>query len=209
MATSLNLDANAVRFAPKATIYFARRGTDVSSYMKNVMVPIGDEFTALGYTSEDGIELTPTVETNPVNVHQSATPIKYVVNSASATLAFSMMQFDKHTVPVYFGTDFTEGEDGTLVLDLASTPSLAENAIIVEWGDFTESTSGDIPALRSGTKARLIIPRGMLSERQAITLTKADAQSLGVTIQALDYNGSLGTVLMRTADDENPPAPSP
>jgi hypothetical protein len=171
------------------------------------MAVIPNTFTAMGYTAEDGIELTPSVETNPVNVHQSATPVKFVVASASATLAFTMMQFDDNTVPVYFGTDFTEGTDGTMVLDLSSTPDLAENAVIVEWGDYKETPAaieGDPATLDSGTKSRLVMSRGMLSERQAISLTKTDASQLGVTIQALDDNGSLGKVLMKSATEVTP-----
>lgn len=194
---SNNQNADAIRFAPRATIYFAPRNTDVSDLLEDVTAPVPSEFTAMGYTAEDGIELTPSVETNPVPVHQSATPVKYVVASASATLAFTMMQFDENTVPVYFGAEFVEGASGTMVLDLSSTPSLAENAVIVEWGDFREDDEGE---LLSGTKSRLILPRGMLSERDAITLTRTDANQLGVTIQALDLNGSLGKVLMKTSD---------
>ncbi|OEV28677.1 hypothetical protein AN220_00660 [Streptomyces nanshensis] len=118
-----------------------------------------------------------------------------------------MMQFDENTVPVYFGVDFTDGTDGTKVLDLSSTPDLAENAVIIEWGDYVE-TAGTLPedpaTLVSGTKARLVVPRGMLSERNAISLTKSDAQQLGVTMQALDANGSLGKVLMKSATGSVP-----
>lgn len=208
---SNNQNAEAIRFAPKATISFARKGTDVAPYMQDVMVPLpSDVFTPMGYTAEDGIELTPSVETNPVNAHQSATPVKFVVASASATLAFTMMQFDENTVPVYFGTDFVDGDSGTKVLNLSSTPDLAENVVVVEWGDFQEeagATEGEPATLLSGTKTRLIIPRGMLSERNAITLTRTDASQLGVTIQALDYNGSLGKVLMKTAEEVENPSP--
>jgi hypothetical protein len=70
-----NQNADAIRFAPKATIYFAPKGTDVSGLLGDVMAVIPNTFTAMGYTAEDGIELTPSVETNPVNVHQSATQV--------------------------------------------------------------------------------------------------------------------------------------
>lgn len=209
---ALNQNADAIRFAPKATIRMAPKGTDVSPYMSDVMVPLPDDvFVPLGYTAEDGIELTPTVETNPVTVHQSATPVKYVVTSASVTLAFTMMQFDENTVPLYFGADFVEQANGTLTLDLASTPDLREQVLIVEWGDFVETPNESDPTgpatLVSGTKTRLILPRIMLSERNAITLTRTDAQQLGVTVQALDVGGKLGTVLMKTADEGAVPSP--
>lgn len=209
---ALNQNADAIRFAPKATIRMAPKGTDVTPYMSDVMVPLPDDvFVPLGYTAEDGIELTPTVETNPVTVHQSATPVKYVVTSASVTLAFTMMQFDENTVPLYFGADFVEQANGTLTLDLASTPDLREQVLIVEWGDFTETPNESDPTgpatLVSGTKTRLILPRIMLSERNAITLTRTDAQQLGVTVQALDVGGKLGTVLMKSADEGSVPSP--
>ncbi len=209
---ALNQNADAIRFAPKATIRMAPKGTDVTPYMSDVMVPLDDDvFVPLGYTAEDGIELTPTVETNPVTVHQSATPVKYVVTSASVTLAFTMMQFDENTVPLYFGADFVEQSNGTLTLDLASTPDLREQVLIVEWGDFTETPNESDPTgpatLVSGTKTRLILPRIMLSERNAITLTRTDAQQLGVTVQALDVGGKLGTVLMKSADEGSVPSP--
>lgn len=209
---ALNQNADAIRFAPKATIRMAPKGTDVSPYMSDVMVPLPDDvFVPLGYTAEDGIELTPTVETNPVTVHQSATPVKYVVTSASVTLAFTMMQFDENTVPLYFGADFVEQANGTLTLDLASTPDLREQVLIVEWGDFAETPNESDPTgpatLVSGTKTRLILPRIMLSERNAITLTRTDAQQLGVTVQALDVGGKLGTVLMKSADEGSVPSP--
>ena len=209
---ALNQNADAIRFAPKATIRMAPKGTDVTPYMSDVMVPLDDDvFVPLGYTAEDGIELTPTVETNPVTVHQSATPVKYVVTSASVTLAFTMMQFDENTVPLYFGADFVEQANGTLTLDLASTPDLREQVLIVEWGDFAETPNESDPTgpatLVSGTKTRLILPRIMLSERNAITLTRTDAQQLGVTVQALDVGGKLGTVLMKSADEGSVPSP--
>lgn len=209
---ALNQNADAIRFAPKATIRMAPKGTDVSPYLNDVMVPLDDDvFVPLGYTAEDGIELTPTVETNPVAVHQSATPVKYVVTSASVTLAFTMMQFDENTVPLYFGADFVAQANGTLTLDLASTPDLREQVLIVEWGDFVETPNEIDPAspatLVSGTKTRLILPRIMLSERNAITLTRTDAQQLGVTVQALDVGGKLGTVLMKSADEGAVPSP--
>ena len=190
----------------------APKGTDVTPYMSDVMVPLDDDvFVPLGYMAEDGIELTPTVETNPVTVHQSATPVKYVVTSASVTLAFTMMQFDENTVPLYFGADFVEQANGTLTLDLASTPELREQVLIVEWGDFAETPNESDPTgpatLVSGTKTRLILPRIMLSERNAITLTRTDAQQLGVTVQALGVGGKLGTVLMKSADEGSVPSP--
>ncbi|MEU7863487.1 hypothetical protein [Nonomuraea sp. NPDC049141] len=175
-----------IRFAPKGRILVASITTPAP---EDVATPFTAAWKELGYVSPDGCELTPSVDSQPVEVWQSATPVKYVVNAASCQLKFTLMQFDSDATAIYFGSDWVPAKktDGTtipgvFVLDLASTPELAEKAIAVEWGD-VNSTS------------RLIIPRGMVSEREGLKLTRTNAQSLGVTFEALDSNGRLGFIL--------------
>jgi hypothetical protein len=100
-----------------------------------------------------------------------------------------LSQFDADATALYFGTEWTPAEDGTgtpipgvYVLNLESTPELAERALLVEWSD-------------GAVTNRLIIPRGMVSEREGLKLTRVDSQTLGVTLDALDSGGSLGYIL--------------
>lgn len=179
-------NAGAIRFAPKGKIFVAPVGTAAPTDVSTAFGPLWKE---LGYVSPDGCELSPSVDSAPVEVWQSAVPVKYVVNSAACQLKFVLMQFDKEGTELYFGSSFTQamGPDnqpinGVFKLDLASTPELAEKALAVEWGD-ANSTS------------RLIIPRGMISEREGLKLTRTNAQTLGVTYEALDDDGVLGYIL--------------
>nr|SBO90565.1 phage major tail protein [Nonomuraea gerenzanensis] len=133
------------------------------------------------------------MDTQAVDVWQSAVPVKFVVNGAACTLKFTLLQFDADATALYFGTEWKAAtkDDGTtiantFILDLASTPNLAEKALAVEWGD-ANSTS------------RLVIPRGMISEREGLKLTRTNSQSLGVTFEALDSAGRLGYILTNAA----------
>jgi hypothetical protein len=177
---------NTIRFAPKGRILVAPLNTAAPT---DVTTAFAATWKELGYVSPDGCELTPSVDSQAVEVWQSATPVKYVVNSAACQLKFTLMQFDADGTALYFGSSWVAAEDaegnpisGVFTLDLASTPELAERMIAVEWGD-ANSTS------------RLIIPRGMVSEREGLKLTRTNAQSLGVTFEALDSNGRLGYIL--------------
>ncbi|MFC4117539.1 phage tail tube protein [Nonomuraea zeae] len=175
-----------IRFAPKGRVFVAPIGTAAPTDVTTVFAPTWRE---LGYVSPDGCELIPSVDSQPVEVWQSATPVKYVVNSASCQLKFTLMQFDSDATALYFGSSWVAAEDaegnpitGVFTLDLASTPDLAEKAIAVEWGD-------------ANSVSRLIIPRAMVSEREGLKLTRTNAQSLGVTMDALDTAGRLGYIL--------------
>ncbi|MFD8527803.1 hypothetical protein ACFV0L_10385 [Streptosporangium canum] len=182
-------NAGSIRFAPKGRILVAPVGTAAPTDVTSAFTG----WKELGYVSPDGCELTPSVDSAPIEVWQSATPVKYVVNAAACSLKFTLLQFDADGTALYFGTTWQQakGENDTPItgvyrLDLASTPELAERAIAVEWGD-ANSTS------------RLIIPRGMISEREGLKLTRTNAQSLGVTYEALDSAGVLGYILSNAA----------
>lgn len=135
------------------------------------------------------------METNPVRAWQSATPVKYVVITAEYSLQFTLQQFDKESVELYFGASFVPAMDGATPpvavpgvfrLDLDSTPELTETALIVEWSDAT-------------ARNRLIVPRASVSGREGLTLVRNEPTALGVTLNALDQGGILGYLLTNAA----------
>lgn len=177
-------NADAVRFAPDATLYVASVGavqpTDVSTAWGTSWVP-------LGYTSSDGIELTPNVETESYTPHQSLTPIKTILTSANFELSFTMSQFDADTTGLYFfgGTWVAGGtaNPDVYTLDVSSSPTLDERALGVEWED------------GAGTVTRLVVARGLVTNREALTLARANPNELGVTFQALSEAGKLCSLI--------------
>lgn len=179
---------DSIRFAPHGQMYIAAL-TSNPTLPKTPDADLGPEWLALGYASADGVELTPAIETQALEAWQSATPVMYTVTSASLQVKSTLLQVDPATTSLYFGAEWEkvtndQGQpvNGVFRLPIASNPNLAELAMVVKWGDAKVSSA-------------LVIPRGMVSSRDALKLTRADAQSLGVTYDALDLGGMLGYVL--------------
>jgi len=184
------LNPNAIRFASNGTIWVAPVGT---APPMDVATPPAVTWKSLGYVDPAGVELTPAVETQPIEAWQSATPVKYLVTSAAFGLKFVLQQFDKETTELYFGASFVPAEDdegdpisGVFQLDLSSSPDLFETALLLEWRDATVTN-------------RLVVPRATVSARDGLKLLRTANQQLGVTMNALDSNGRLGYVLTDAA----------
>lgn len=199
MPTTAN-DASKVYFAPRARILIADTTLAASKLPTDLTTAIDVVFKELGYVDDTGIELTPVTNTNPIPAMQSATPVKYVVKDASMGVKFTMLQFSADTVELYFGKKWTTA-GGVQTLSLDSTPALLEKAMVIEWGDYTEVSDGATPPVvtLTGNKSRLVIPRGMVSAKDVIKLERSGVQTLGVTFDALDINGTLGNLITNAA----------
>ncbi|MYX26052.1 hypothetical protein GTY75_05110 [Streptomyces sp. SID8381] len=183
-----NNDSSKIRFAPKGQVYMA------SAVGVTLPTEVGDGstpptgYTSLGYVTDAGTVITPQVNTDPVNVWQSAVPVLYNVTSATFSIQATFAETNINTTELFFGAQWVEVKDaqgqatGTYRLDLASTPELQEISLVVDW------SQGDV-------RNRVVIPRAMVQDRGAITLVRTAAQEYQLTIEALDSNGSLGYVL--------------
>ncbi|MEU3351295.1 hypothetical protein [Streptomyces sp. NPDC037389] len=190
-------DASKIRFAPNGNIYLApapRTGTSSTVLPTDA----GDGKTApagyrnCGFIDQSGVTITPSIETDPVNVWQSAVPVMYTVKSASFKIKATLMETNDLTTSLFFGAEWkplkdAEGKNsGTYRLDLSSTPELNELSIVIDWA-------------QKGVPYRCVIPRAMISDRGAIQLQRTENQKYELTIDALDHEGGLGYVL--TTDD--------
>ncbi|WP_370422499.1 hypothetical protein AB8O64_29825 [Streptomyces sp. QH1-20] len=187
-------NAKKIRFAPQGEIYVA--DADKVSTLPRDCTPMASnsEFKALGYVDEGGVTITPSIETDPVNVWQSAVPVLYNVKSASFQIKATLMETNELTTQLFFGAKWVPAtaEDGvtpipgTWRLDLKSTPELSEIAIVVDWSQTVDSKP---------VRYRCVIGRAMISDRGAIQLQRAENGKFELTIDALDHSGSLGYVL--------------
>ncbi|MFF8629684.1 phage tail tube protein [Streptomyces werraensis] len=183
-----NNDASKIRFAPNGGVYLAPAvgATLPTSVGDGKTAPTG--YKSLGYVTDAGVQITPSVTTEPVNVWQSAVPVLYNVTAAAFSVAATFSESNINTTELFFGAAWVPVKDaqdqatGDYRLDLASTPELQEISLVVDW-----SQGDDLN--------RVVIPRAMIQERGAITLTRTAAQEYQLTIEALDSDGSLGYVL--------------
>jgi hypothetical protein len=99
-----------------------------------------------------------------------------------------LQETNQLTTQLFFGaawvalTDDAGVETGVYRLDLSSTPTLQEISLVVDWS-------------QADVLYRCVIPRAMVSDRGAIQLQRTAAQTYELTVDALDFNGSLGYVL--------------
>ncbi|GGW89456.1 hypothetical protein [Streptomyces noursei] len=190
-------DAAKIRFAPNGGLFMAPAPGPAGS---TTVLPtdVGDGkappegYKGLGYVDEGGVTITPSIETDPVNVWQSAVPVLYNVKSAAFQVKATLMEFNQLTTELFFGAKWVPVKDnkqqdtGTYRLDLSSTPELSELSLVVDWS-------------QKGILYRCVMPRAMVSDRGAIQLQRAESGKFELTIDALDSNGRLGYVL--TNDD--------
>lgn len=179
---AVNTPAN-IRFASSGTLYIAPVGT-VGPY--DVTVAPSVTWTELGYLDANGVEATPTITTQAIEAWQSAVAVKYLTVSAAFQMKFTLQQFDKESVQLFFGASFAPAKDaaaatiaGQFMLDIASAPTVTEQALLVRWNDAT-------------VKNQLLIPRTSVTARDGLKLVRTSNQQLGVTMDALDSGGNLG-----------------
>lgn len=181
-------NADKIRFAPDGMLYIAPTGgslvlpTDVGD---GATAPAG--YKALGYVSENGVTLTPTVTTTPLPAWQSAAPVLYNVDSAAFQLQATLLEASKLVTETFFGATWVAVEEagtptGEYRLDLSSLPDLKEFSLVCDWS-------------HKGHLWRAVINRAMVAERGAITLQRTQAQQFELTIDAMDASGSLGYIL--------------
>jgi hypothetical protein len=184
-------DAKKIRFAPDGMIYIAPVGGALvipAEVGDGVTAPEG--FKAMGYVSENGVTMTPTITTTPLPAWQSAAPVLYNVDSAAFQMQATLLEASKLVTETFFGATWSEVmEDvggtptptGTYKLDLSSVPELKEFAVVVDWN-------------HNDNLWRVVMERSMVAERGAITLQRTQSQQFELTIDAMDSAGKLGSV---------------
>ena len=185
-------NAENIRFAPDGMLYLAPVGGSLvlpTEVGDGATAPAG--YKALGYVSENGVTMTPSITTTPLPAWQSAAPVLYNVDSASFQLQATLLEASKLVTETFFGAEWEEVvEDvagsptptGEYRLNLSSLPELKEFSIVCDWRHKSHLW-------------RAVINRGMVAERGAITLQRTQSQQFELTIDAMDSAGSLGYVL--------------
>ncbi|MBD0689656.1 hypothetical protein BG452_06570 [Streptomyces sp. CBMA123] len=139
--------------------------------------------------------ITPKIETEAVEVWQSAVPVLYTVKNASFQVKATLMELNAPNTELFYGSKWEPAVDkddkpieGQYRLNIASNPNLDTISVIVDWND-------------ASAQYRAVLAQAMVSDRGAITLTRTKNQAYELTIEALDDgNGNLGYLI---TDDKN------
>ena len=179
------LDSGNVRLAPSGHIYIADFGTTLPTSTTDTL---DAAFKELGYTSDDGVSVTPSVDTSGIKAWQSAVDVKTVITGVGLDVKFSMIEVTQDSTANYFFGSSWSNSLGEGLLAFSSNPSLAERSVVLDWLD-------DL-----GYDTRLVLDRGIITDRDAMQLQRTQATALGVTFHVLDNSGTLGRIYSANPD---------
>jgi|SRR6476646_4819306 len=181
----MTIDSSQVRLAPFGNVYVAELGTALPTSATSTL---NAAFTALGYIDEQGVTITPKVNLTDITMWQSAVPVKTTLNNIELQVKLNMGQVNFTNWDLYFFNESFTNVFGQGKLTISSTPPSQEKAFIVEWRD------------DEGDYSRLVLPRVVLADRDALKLIRKDAQIAGLTFRALDFSGDLAYVYSENPD---------
>ncbi|MDX5566916.1 hypothetical protein PYK79_31790 [Streptomyces sp. ID05-04B] len=162
-------NADNVRAALTGSILMAPKGSTAPVDLDTAWDAAWQE---LGFMSDDGVNMTYSTDVQDINAWQSLSPVRRILTSVDMTLGFTAIELKARTITAYFPDSTITAVSGTVNrLDIPAAPGPAEYAFGLEWID------GDI-------KNRLVIPRGEVTDRGAISLGRASAVGLEMTVSA-------------------------
>jgi hypothetical protein len=175
-------DAGQVRVAPHGKILTAVAGTTLPATPTEAW-PTG--WIDQGYADESGVVITPTLTTVDIRAWQTASPLMVLPTDTGLTFKFVLQQYNAATTSLFFGgaawVETTTGS-GIFKLVLSSTPSVANLMLGIEWGDGIATN-------------KLVVKRGMVTQRDALAIVRNTNQKFGITVTALDASGELAEIL--------------
>lgn len=177
-------DGDNVRVGLNGSVFIAPKGTEAPT---DLTAAWGEGWVDLGYLSDDGVSMEYSTDSEDITAWQSLSPVRKVLTSVDMTLGFTAIELKTATVTLYFPSATMTDVGGTVhQLSIPAAPTPDERAIGLEWRD------GDITN-------RLVIARGEVTDRGAITIGRSAAVGLEMTVSA--YADSAPEIAVWLSDD--------
>jgi hypothetical protein len=131
------------------------------------------DWTELGYTTDAGVTITPSQTITDVPAWQSRYPVRRIVTAENFEVAFALLQWNQDTLSLalrggdWVGDVYTPGAAG--VVD--------ERALGIE-------------AIDGDKIARIIIPRGLVTDVGGININRTGGNPIPITFSALAEDDS-------------------
>lgn len=184
MATALNPDNVLVGTANGPGIYLAPVGTAFPTDAKTAPEAT---WVALGYAADSGVKIGQKTTSDQIKVWQSKVPVRTMVTEREVTLEFSLLEFTKANMQLYFGAKFdATGAQDAFNFDVRSDTPSYTYALLIDQRDGDNVT-------------RICIPRATLSDAGDIEISAGGAMALPMTFAAQDDSGVLMKVLKGSA----------
>jgi hypothetical protein len=127
-------DSTEVRVYGDGGVYVADVGTEFPASISEAIDL--DDWTNLGFLTEEGPRFSFGRETTDLLAWQSMDPIRVLTTAAPKTIAFDLMQSNRHTLEMALGGGtITEPSPGEFEFEPADPSDIYERALIVEMVD--------------------------------------------------------------------------
>jgi len=180
----MTLVSGQVRVAGTGELSLAPVGTAVPT---TATMALNAAFSGYGFTTEDGVVLSKSVEREGVPAWQSTTPVRYLITGQELTIATTFLQSNEDILKLWLGSgDFaSDGGDGFRA-DVDVDPVGQQFVLVLEWKD------DDITS-------RLVVPKVEVTETGDVSLAR-QATAFPVTFGALAPDA--GSVLATWLTDD-------
>lgn len=163
-------DPSEIVIGANGSIYTAPLGSTVPA---NITVPLGGDWSELGYASEDGVTWVDGKSLESVRAWQSFYDLRRIVSSKEGSLAFQLMQWGGEQVKLAFGGGaVTEPTPNAYRYTPPDPQDIDERMLCVEWED------GD-------NDFRLTFPKGMVTDNVEVNIVRTSAALLPITFGLL------------------------
>ncbi|RFT46514.1 hypothetical protein [Cutibacterium avidum] len=191
-------NASNVRIAVAGDVYVGdpHAGDSITSIST---VPSG--MTALGYLSEDGVEIKPDRKSDAITAWQNSDIVRTTSSESSLEVSFTMIESTKQAIELYWQTTVTGGKEAGS-FDVSPGKSSGVRSLLVDFVDGKEVV-------------RYYFPEVELTEREEIKGQNGELLGYGVTLSAHPAKiGDTGDYLsargwMTALKDNASPAPGP
>jgi hypothetical protein len=151
-------------------------GPVTTSLPTNEASTLDGDFVDLGYLTDAGVTVSPSMSVESVQPWQSFYSVREIVTARELTVAFELLQFNADTTVLAFGGGtVTEETSGHYKMVPPSPEIVDRRTAVIDWQD------GD-------KNYRLVIPVCMVSEGGEFTLSRTAPATLAVTLKALGEN---------------------
>lgn len=175
----MTLVSGQVRVAGTGELFLAPVGTALPTAASTAL---NVAFEGYGYTTEDGVTLSKSVEREGIPAWQSTTPVRYLITSQELTVACTFLQSNEDILKLWLGSGDFATDGGTPAgqrADVPVDPVGQQFAMCVEWQD-------------ASITSRLVVPKVEVTETGDVTLAR-QATAFPVTFGAIAPDS--GTVL--------------
>lgn len=165
----MTLVSGQVRVAGTGELFLAPVGTALPA---TAVAALNASFEGYGYTTEDGVTLSKSVDREGIPAWQSANPVRYLITGQELTIATTFLQSNEDILKLWLGSGDFASDGGTgFRADVPIDPIGQQFALVLEWHD------DDIAS-------RLVVPKVEITETGDVQLARA-ATAFPVTFGAL------------------------